>query len=292
LDNYIFAFEELENNLHPAIQRRLLSYIRKIALEKGAIFYITTHSNTVIDLFSKDSNAQIYHVTQDKAKTTAKLVTTYIDASGVLDDLDVRASDLLQSNGLIWVEGPSDRIYMNKFIELWSGGTITEGLNYQCIFYGGRVRAHLSADMEPGQQKKLFEILLTNRHAIMLMDSDKESEGNGIDATKERIKSEFEKNNRFCWTTEGRTIENYIPQNAMESLFDMKFPKQFGKYDDYKVFLEESLPDNSKKFYKTKVLFAEKIVPLLQKEDLEKIYDLNEKMLGAISEIKRWNKIQ
>jgi len=287
-DNYIFLFEELENNLHPAIQRRLLSYIKKIALEMNATFFITTHSNVVIDLFSKDANAQIYHITQD---AIVKNATTYIETSGILDDLDIRASDLLQSNGLIWVEGPSDRIYMNKFIELWSGGSITEGLNYQCIFYGGRIRAHLTSDVDDGQQKKLFEILLTNRHAIMLMDSDKETGDDGIDATKERIKAEFEKNKKLCWTTDGRTIENYIPQNAIESLYNMKMSKQLGKYDDYRVYLEESLPNDSEKFYKRKVLFAEKIRPHLQKENLEKIYDINDKMNEVIAEIKNWNKI-
>ena len=33
----------------------------------------------------------------------------------MLNDLDVRASDLLQSNGIIWVEGPSDRIYIKRW---------------------------------------------------------------------------------------------------------------------------------------------------------------------------------
>jgi energy-coupling factor transporter ATP-binding protein EcfA2 len=51
LSKYIFIFEELENNLHPAIQRKLLRYIRDIALNNKAIFFITTHSNIVIDLF-------------------------------------------------------------------------------------------------------------------------------------------------------------------------------------------------------------------------------------------------
>ena len=33
----------------------------------------------------------------------------------LVDDLGIKASDILQSNGIIWVEGPSDRIYINKF---------------------------------------------------------------------------------------------------------------------------------------------------------------------------------
>lgn len=38
----------------------------------------------------------------------------------LLDDLGFKASDLLQSNCVIWVEGPSDRIYIKKMAQtIW-----------------------------------------------------------------------------------------------------------------------------------------------------------------------------
>ena len=33
---------------------------------------------------------------------------------------------------LIWVEGPSDRIYINRWIELFSEGKLEEGRDHQC----------------------------------------------------------------------------------------------------------------------------------------------------------------
>jgi predicted ATP-dependent endonuclease of OLD family len=292
LDKYIFIFEELENNLHPAIQRKLLAYIRDIALKDGAKFFITTHSNIVIDLFSKDKDAQIYHVVQNDGIATVKPVTTYIETSGILDDLDIRASDLLQSNGLIWVEGPSDRIYINKFIELWSEGSIKEGLNYQCVFYGGRVLAHLSADIDDELQKNLLNIILTNRNAIILMDSDKKSNADGINATKERVRDEIKSAGGICWITAGITIENYIPDNAIISLYNLDPSMHLDQYKDYQEYLEENLATADKKFYKNKVLFAEKIRPHLHREDLEHVYDLSEQVPRLIEEIKKWNRIQ
>lgn len=291
LSKYIFIFEELENNLHPAIQRKLLAYIRDISLHKYATFFITTHSNVIIDLFSKDRNAQIYHVVQNANVATAKPVTTYIETSGIIDDLGIRASDLLQSNGLIWVEGPSDRIYINKFIELWSEGAIAEGLDYQCVFYGGRVLAHFSAETDMESQKNLLNIILTNRNIILLMDSDKESDDDGINATKERVREEIQNAGGLCWITAGRTIENYIPLNAIKSVYNSEFPRQPHQYEDYREYLEEFLTSDSKKFYKTKVLFAEKIRPHLSKGDLEKIYDLSTQMAKIIDKIKKWNKL-
>lgn len=292
LSRYIFVFEELENNLHPAIQRKLLTYIRDISIHNRATFFITTHSNVVIDLFSKDKNAQICHVVQNASVAEAKPVTTYIETSGILDDLDIRASDLLQSNGLIWVEGPSDRIYINKFIESWSEGALAEGLNYQCVFYGGRVLAHLSAETDVDLQKNLLNILLTNRNIILLMDSDKESEDDEINATKDRVREEIKDAGGLCWVTAGRTIENYIPPEAIKSIYNIEFTRQLNKYEDYREYLKESLPPNNKKYYNNKVLFAEKIRPHLYKHDLEKIYDLSTQMPKIIDEIKKWNKLE
>src|SRR5262249_23994530 len=52
LSGCIFGFEELENNLHPGMHRRLLTYIQHLALERGATIFLTSHSSLAIDLFS------------------------------------------------------------------------------------------------------------------------------------------------------------------------------------------------------------------------------------------------
>ncbi len=133
LNRYLFGFEELENNLHPALQRRLLLFLRKVAVEEGCRFFLTTHSNVAIDLFANDSASQIIHVTHNRQEASVRSVTTHVDNKGILDDLDVRASDLLQSNGVVWVEGPSDRLYFNHWIGLYSEGKIREGAHYQWV---------------------------------------------------------------------------------------------------------------------------------------------------------------
>ena len=138
LANYIFLFEELENNLHPSLERRVLKYIDEIS-QKGAIIFLTTHSNTVLDSFQNSDNVQMYHVRKENKLIQIKTLNNIIGKKGCLDDLGIKASDILQSNGIIWVEGPSDRIYINKWIELWSNGRYKEGMNYQCVFYGGRL---------------------------------------------------------------------------------------------------------------------------------------------------------
>src|SRR4029077_1139622 len=113
--------------------------------EFNFLTFLTTHSSAAIDMFAKDSDAQIIHVRHDGKAANATRAQTYVENAGVIDDLDIRASDLLQANSIIWVEGPSDRIYINRWILLWSDGQLKEGIHYQCMFYGGRLLAHLEA---------------------------------------------------------------------------------------------------------------------------------------------------
>ena len=135
--DFIFAFEELENNLHPALLRRLFQYLEKYALDEQATIFLTTHSSTALDLFGVSENAQIIHVTHDGKTARTTTVSAHFDRLDIVSKLGAKPSDLLQANGIVWVEGPSDCVYLNRWIQLCSGGTLQEGRDYQCAFYGG-----------------------------------------------------------------------------------------------------------------------------------------------------------
>lgn len=290
LSDFVFGFEELENNLHPALLRRLLSYIRRITEKHGCIFFLTTHSNVEIDLFSKDKQAQILHVTHDGKQATARTVKTYIENRGILDDLDVRASDLLQSNGIIWVEGPSDRIHLNRWIELWSNGELHEGNHYQCVFYGGRLLAHLSSK-EPDVVEEGISILRANRNCAILIDSDKRNQQAKLNDTKKRIISEVEINGGVSWVTKGREIENYIPAPAIASWKGMSDVKQVEQYGDFFEYLNDVSEDQGKYYSSRKSLLAENLAPYMTKNALGAVHDLGEKLEELCVTIRKWNSL-
>lgn len=104
----IFIFEELENNIHPTIQRNLFNYLYDWANEKNDIFFITTHSNIPINMFGNMPSISITHLKKDK--NTNELITenafSFSSNCDILNDLGIKASDILQSNAIIWVEGP------------------------------------------------------------------------------------------------------------------------------------------------------------------------------------------
>lgn len=97
----VYGFEELENNLHPAMQRKLFDYIYDFAVKKKIYIFITTHSHVAINTFFEKENACIYHIVKEQKGATVKRIESYIDKIEILDDLDIKASDILQANGII-----------------------------------------------------------------------------------------------------------------------------------------------------------------------------------------------
>jgi predicted ATP-dependent endonuclease of OLD family len=288
LSQFIFGFEELENNIHPALLRRLNEYIYQSSIKNEFIYFLTTHSNVLIDQFSKQEDAQIVHVTQCNSISTCKTAATYIDNGGILDDLDVRASDILQANGIIWVEGPSDRIYLNRWINLWSNGELKEGTHYQIVFYGGRLLSHLEAS-EPEEVDSGISILNANRNAIMMIDSDKRTLRSPINATKKRIKAEFEYINAPCWVTKGKEIENYISSAVVDVFLEKQNTAQVEQFVSFFDHLDTVKAKEGKKYSVRKSLLAEKLIGYMTKENMIEMLDLDTKMKEVCRAIQGWN---
>jgi hypothetical protein len=252
-------------------------------------FFITTHSSVVIDLFSNDSEAQLIHTTHDGKKATAHRVEAYVERKGILDDLDVRASDLLQSNGVVWVEGPSDRLYFNRWIDIWSEGKLREEAHYQCVFYGGRLLAHLTASIPEEERNELIKILLVNRNVMIMVDSDKKNRAGRLNSTKKRIRQEIENIGAICWITKGKEIENYIPKDAISALYNKNSVEQIDQYQSFSDYLDNIKEGEGKKFLSNKVVFAERISSQLTKENLNNVLDLEERLNEVCERIKVWN---
>lgn len=289
LDHYIFAFEELENNLHPALQRRLVLYLKEVAKDKHCVFFITTHSNVIIDLFSQDSDAQILHMTHDGKASRARTVTTYLHSKDVLSDLGFRASDLLQSNCIIWVEGPSDRLYLNRWIGLWSNESLHEGVHYQCVFYGGKLGARL-ASLDPIEcPEDLVNILCVNRNAILLMDSDKKAEDDTLTPSKSRLMQEVGERGGIAWLSDGREIENYITFDALNALSSGSLQRHLGRYEDIKDYLASVSPGAGRRLENGKIAFAEDVLPHLTRESISMVEGLPGQLDAICAKIREWN---
>lgn len=277
----VYGFEELENNLHPALQRKLFDYIYEFAVERNIYVFITTHSHVAINTFFDKEKACIYHVVKENKGATIKRIESYIDKTEILDDLDIKASDILQANGIIWVEGPSDRIYIKKWLEVFCNNQFEEGKHYQFLYYGGKLLSQYSAE----EETELISIITTNRNAAIVIDSDKRNQATRLNGTKKRIIDEFKKLGMFYWITKGKEIENYISKEALE----LKFGKKIrNKCDKYELFPDYIKPYD-KNFANRKVLFANEVKDYITKENSTSIFDLKDQITKLYKNIEKWN---
>jgi putative ATP-dependent endonuclease of the OLD family len=249
---------------------------------------IATHSPVGIDWSSRRADSQVIHVQHSGVTAQANSAMTYVQGCNILVDLDIRASDMLQSNGIIWVEGPSDRIYLSRWLDLASNGELKEGIHYTIMFYGGKLLAHLDA-LPPDESNELISLLAINRNAALLMDSDKH-EADSVDgrarmnlnATKTRVKFELEKIEAFVWITQGREVENYTPICVYARVVSQSPPE----VDSYAKIVELPLLAS---FHGDKVAIAHRTAAETSESDLNGHLDVWERLLELCDAIRKWN---
>jgi len=279
---HFFAFEELENNLHPALQRRLFDYLFQYGKDHpNAYIFLTTHSHIAINTFANKPDTQILHVKKENGISTMDQIDSFISKTHVLEDLDVRASDIFQSNGIIWVEGPSDRVYIKRWLEIWGDKNLIEGSDYQFLYYGGRLLSHYTTE----ETEDLINILSTNINAAIVMDSDKRSKQGHINDTKKRIQKEFEEKGMLCWISKGKEIENYLPYGAINSAYSSKLETNCKQYELFPDYIESVCQNFSGK----KVEFAKKVSPYILDNDVSNVLGVKEIIIELSEKIKKWN---
>ena len=291
---FIFAFEELENNLHPALLRRLFQYLEEYALNEQAAIFLTTHSSTALDFFGVSENAQIIHVTHNGETAHTTTVSAHFDRLGVVSELGAKPSDLLQANGIVWVEGPSDRIYLNRWMQLYSEGALREGRDYQCAFYGGALLARVEFQSAEEETEELVNLFRVNPNIVVMCDGDRDSEDSHLKVRVLRIRMEVENiPGAHIWITEAREIENYLPGSVLEQVSGLQSLPDPEQYENFfprteaadKSYLEANM---SRKHY-DKMRLATQSAPHMTKDIMAGRFDWEEQMKAIVDRIQSWN---
>lgn len=298
--DFVFAIEELEKNLHPAHLRRLFQYIEKYAINEKAYIFFTTHSSRALDFFGMSKNAQIIHVLHnsevlpdgDSARTVP--VSTHFDRLGVVSDLGVKPSDSLQANGIVWVEGPSDRIYLNRWIDLYSEGCFQEGHDYQCAFYGGALLAQTQFKSPEEAETDLVNLLRVNPNIIVVCDGDQADKDSDIKDRIKRMNKEVQKiPDAHIWITDAKEIENYIPGSVLEKALGFSPLPDPGQYENFfprkKACSKSYIETNLNRRNVDKVELAMKIVPHMTNDIMAERFDWKEHMKKIVARIESWN---
>jgi len=230
--NCIYIIDEPENGLHPGLQLKLLNFIKNLSKNSSynKQFIFATHSTSFID-FQGDCSHFVCEKSQSKFRIE------YLPEENlniVRDVLGLNPGSLLQANGIIWVEGPSDRNYVKMLFKCFDIDLDQKGV--LVIPYYGKdtlIKEYISLDL----------LNKNNPNFIIIMDSDKKGSKAGypIDQTKITLKNKFEKAGKNFWLI-GKycDIEGLLPQDVINEYFNIKLPlpkdkikERYQKLQDY-----------------------------------------------------------
>ena len=226
----VFIIEEPELNLHPGLQKRLIEILKNKIFEKHQ-FFIVTHSNHVLESFVGVDFSSIYKVKNiSRHNNKFQIIRTDDHDFEILDLLGVSNMSVMMSNSLIFVEGLSDKIIIQKYLEVYFA---EKKLDYQEGLYsfaetGGGNIAHWNFIKKYSDRDiETIKVSDYSRNSFVICDGD----GKGKRGRKEKIEAMVGKENFFELPV--REIENTISRSVLEkALFGASEPKIKKQYEE------------------------------------------------------------
>ena len=252
-EGVLFFLEEPDIGMHPSLQRIFLQVLIDYCKDKGHQFFLTTHSNHLLDILQDNKMVSIFTFSEDdvnsrpdatlgKDSTAAETPpkprlrirkTSDCDRSTLLS-LGVRPSSAYLANATVWVEGISDCAYIRAYLlvfisylkhrgEAWGDKLATrlmkykEDRHYAFIEYSGANLTHFNFEEdESGEPSQPSRVAKATTHTPSLC-------GNAIVIADGDIREKGTREQEFgrqlgdrFIILPGKEIENLIPEKIMK----------------------------------------------------------------------------
>jgi len=281
----IVLLEQPEAHFHAKLQRKFLRFLKDSQSWLRNQYLITGYSDVLISETLDIEGGEVFqvHVQEAEESTPRYSWMKPLHHGKTLEacaDLGIRPWDIFEPNGIIWVKGPSDEIYLQKWIHLYcEKHDLTpprEGRDYRVFWYGGSILEYCTVDLpqEIWTDERIgamSNVLSINKNALVVIDrGDGESAATIAQSTTEqnisRMQALCNSLGVLCWITVERSIEHYLPQNTQ-------------------VWRQGEL---TKAYLKNKAAGAVKVIGQLDIEALD-MMDLEERIGEVVARIRGWN---
>jgi AAA15 family ATPase/GTPase len=226
-DGSWILIDEPENHLHPGYQNLLMQTLATNDFIKGKRlrFFINTHSNHILSgaLMGPDSAEILVFSRRDM--NSSNIQSFNGNEYHTLEKLGVLNTSVLISNCSVWVEGVTDRFYLQSFLYAYcktkdeKDFKPLEGLHFSFIEYGGKNLIHYEFDHQYKEPKPLVDdgedklknkihAYFVNANVFLLADSDFNKEKHVF------FESIKKTNFKYC-KTDLPEIENILPDKIL-----------------------------------------------------------------------------
>jgi AAA15 family ATPase/GTPase len=254
----VIGIEEPELFIHPGLQKELMKFLTDDPRTKNWQIFLTTHSNHILDSVNLSSEVSIFAISKGQKKGESFLEDEQVPdfivdnlAHGdrnALTLLGVTNTSVYLSNCVIWVEGITDKLYLQKYIDSYfetsrskdkypSFRNLKEGIHYSFALSGGDNIIHWNFDEESNYEDNASRIIVHKfcSRSFVIVDSD-------FGKNSERKKKLSEVLNGRVIELQYPEMENLLPPDVLPNiLHEYKSIKKAVKADQLPVLGEEEL---------------------------------------------------
>ena len=133
----VLAIEEPELHLHPGATKKVYNVLQEQAKENDVQLIISTHSSVFVNETPVENLVRV-----ERKGTSVMRSVSEEDVDRELKDLGYDQSELLQSEGVILVEGRSDRLILGRICEVFDVDLNDLGIEIIELEGGSNVKKH------------------------------------------------------------------------------------------------------------------------------------------------------
>jgi len=253
----VYGLEEPEQHLHPELARHLLDILKTISKDRQ--IFITTHSTVFVDRVELGNT---WIVRKEDEQTTVVRLKESEDLKRVMFELGVRPSDIFFSNGIIFVEGQTEKVVLPTLANKM-------GINFQELelsvipIYGkSSGRYHLKTWIEASKSAQI--------PYFMVLDKGAEGEA------KKFVKDGLLKPDENLFILKKGSIEDYYPPDELASALKDEYEIELNEQQQKRLSempvaetIEKLLKDKGKETKGWKVAVGSRISQLMLVEHID-----------------------